>query len=70
MASLPLGRRAGALPSTTLLLRSSGTQHNRLPASRGTPRQINATERKIDRLVYELYDLTDEEIAVVEEAAG
>jgi hypothetical protein len=31
--------------------------------------QIDATDRQIDRLVYELYDLTDEEIAVVEESA-
>ena len=30
-------------------------------------RQIDATDRQIDRLVYELYDLTDEEIAIVEE---
>ena len=29
-------------------------------------RQIEATDREIDRLVYELYGLTDEEIAVVE----
>jgi hypothetical protein len=28
--------------------------------------QINATDRQIDRIVYELYGLTDEEIAVVE----
>jgi len=32
------------------------------------PCQIDATDRQIDRLVYELYDLTDEEIAIVEEA--
>jgi len=31
-------------------------------------RQIEATDRQIDALVYELYDLTDEEIAIVEEA--
>ena len=31
-------------------------------------RQIDATDRQIDRLVYELYELTDEEIAIVEEA--
>jgi len=31
-------------------------------------RQIEATDRQIDRLVYELYDLTEEEIAIVEEA--
>ena len=29
--------------------------------------QIAATDRQIDRLVYDLYGLTDEEIAVVEE---
>jgi len=29
-------------------------------------RQIDATDRQIDRLVYELYDLTDEEIKIVE----
>ena len=30
-------------------------------------RQIDATDRQIDRLVYELYGLTDEEIKIVEE---
>jgi len=30
-------------------------------------RQIDATDRQIDRLVYELYGLTDEEIRIVEE---
>ncbi|HET7273339.1 MAG TPA: hypothetical protein VFI90_19890 [Rubrobacter sp.] len=30
--------------------------------------QIEATDRQIDRLVYELYGLTDEEIRIVEEA--
>jgi len=30
-------------------------------------RQITATDRQIDRLVYELYDLTKEEVAIVEE---
>jgi len=29
-------------------------------------RQIEATDRQIDALVYELYDLTVEEIAIVE----
>ena len=29
-------------------------------------RQIDATDRRIDRLVYELYDLTEEEIGIVE----
>jgi len=30
-------------------------------------RQIDTTDRQIDRLVYELYGLTDEEIRIVEE---
>ncbi len=30
--------------------------------------QISATDKQIDRLVYELYGLTEEEIEVVEEA--
>ena len=28
--------------------------------------QIEATDREIDKLVYSLYDLTDDEIAIVE----
>ncbi len=32
-------------------------------------RQIAATDQAIDELVYELYELTDEEIVIVEGAA-
>jgi type II restriction/modification system DNA methylase subunit YeeA len=32
-------------------------------------RQINATDRQIDNLVYELYELTPEEIVIVEESS-
>jgi hypothetical protein len=32
-------------------------------------RQIDATDKQIDRLVYELYELTEEEIGIVEGAA-
>jgi len=32
-------------------------------------RQLAGTDREIDQLVYELYGLTDEEIAIVEEGA-
>ena len=32
--------------------------------------QIDATDGQIDRLVYELYDLTEEEIEIVEAGAG
>ena len=31
-------------------------------------RQMDATDQQIDRLVYELYDLADEEIRILEEA--
>ena len=31
-------------------------------------RQTDATDKQIDKLVYELYDLTEEEIKIVEEA--
>ncbi len=33
-------------------------------------RRINATDAEIDRLVYELYGLTEEEIAIVEGKSG
>ncbi len=33
-------------------------------------RQIHTTDRQIDKLVYKLYDLTDEEIQIVEVASG
>ena len=33
-------------------------------------RQIAETDREIDALVYELYDLTDEQICLVEEATS
>ena len=33
-------------------------------------RQIGATDRQIDRLVYELYDLTEEEIKIFEQATA
>ncbi|MCX5838248.1 MAG: hypothetical protein NTW71_06960 [Deltaproteobacteria bacterium] len=46
--------------------------HRRLAAARtdheqtNLQRQIDATDRRIDRLVYDLYDLTEEEIRIVE----
>ncbi len=33
-------------------------------------RHIEPTDREIDRLVYELYGLSDEEIRIVEEATA
>lgn len=46
--------------------------HRRLAASRTDheqtrlQRQIDATDRQIDRLVYDLYGLTEEEIRIIE----
>ena len=33
-------------------------------------RQIDATDRQIDRLVYDLYGLTERKIKIVEETSG
>jgi len=50
--------------------------HKRLAAAKTPPdrtalqRQIVATDRQIDRLVYELYGLTEEEIRIVEEGSA
>ena len=39
---------------------------NTPPAKRMVQQQIQATDRQINQLVYELYELTNEEIAIVE----
>ena len=41
----------------------SGSEHERALFKR----QIDATDREIDRLVYELYGLTEDEIEIIEE---
>jgi hypothetical protein len=62
-------------PSTIALVENMLDLHRRLSESKTghekTPlsRQIEATDRQIDNLVYELYGLTVEEIAIVEDAA-
>ena len=45
---------------------SAKTTHERTAQAR----QIEATDGEIDRLVYELYGLSDEEIRIVEEATA
>ena len=45
-------------------LASSGTDHDKTLLAR----RIETTDRQIDRLVYELYGLTEEEIGIVEAA--
>jgi len=47
-------------------LRAAKTPHERAALTR----RIEATDREIDDLVYELYDLSDEEIRIVEEATA
>ena len=47
-------------------LESAGTAHQKTVLER----QIAATDQQIDRLVYELYELTEEEIKIVEEATN
>lgn len=50
--------------------------HKHLPAAKTAhektviQRDIDATDREIDRLVYELYGLTEEEIRIVEEGTS
>ena len=46
-------------------LASAGTDHDRTLLAR----RIEATDRQIDGLVYELYGLTEEEIGIVEAAS-
>ena len=54
------------------LVKSMLALHTQLAAAKSEAqkgviqRQIDATDAEIDRLVYDLYGLTDEEIAVVE----
>lgn len=47
-------------------LQSARTAHEKTVLQR----QIDATDRQINRLVYGLYGLSEEEIAIVEEATG
>ncbi|MDB9539306.1 Eco57I restriction-modification methylase domain-containing protein, partial [Anabaenopsis arnoldii] len=49
-----------------LFLHEQLNQAQTPPAKRRIKQQINATDRQINQLVYELYELTDEEIAIVE----
>jgi hypothetical protein len=57
---------AESMLSLNKQLASANTGHEKTALQR----QIDATDRQIDQLVYELYSLTDEEIAIVETATG
>jgi len=48
-----------------------GSEYAKTPTDKtAIQRQIDATDREIDKLVYELYELTDDEIRIVEEATS
>ena len=61
--------RAGGRPVDRMLALHSKLEEARTDHEKTVlQRQIDATDREIDELVYELYGLTDEEIKIVEEA--
>ena len=56
--------------TTTLALHEKRAAAETAHAKTALERQIQATDRQIDRLVYELYGLTEAEIKIVEEATA
>lgn len=81
VASLPVGRgdmvketdrsrfmRVVSLVSQILKLHKQLATAKTLQDQTMLQRQIDATDRQIDQLIYELYGLTDEEIKIVEAA--
>ncbi len=71
---LPRDRNPGTAGAIQEYVETMLGLHKKLAAAK-TPydtslleRQIDATDRQIDRLVYELYGLTEDEIGVIEEA--
>ena len=58
--------RMVALVETMLDLHKRLSAENNPQVKTALQRQIDATDKQIDRLVYELYELTEEEIAIVE----
>jgi hypothetical protein len=67
-SDLAVSKRVADLVDSIITLHAqlghARTDHERTAAER----QIKATDRQIDKLVYELYGLTDDEIAIVESA--
>ena len=63
-------RRTGFVVRTSVrrrpLKRRLRTRAGGVSRGPGLQRQMAAADRQIDRLVYDLYDLTEEEIAIVE----
>ena len=63
------GRTGGVVRAS--IVASEATDAARMPNPKeAIHRQMDATDRQIDRLVYELYGLTEEEIKIVEEQTG
>ncbi len=60
-----IGELAMSMQAWKVALRAAKTEHEQTVLHR----QIAATDRELDQLVYELYDLTQEEIKVVEGAS-
>ena len=61
---LPHGRGSDQMLDLHKQLSAAKMSHEKTAIQR----QIDATDRRIDRLAYKLYDLTEEEIHIVEEA--
>ncbi len=54
---------------TTILELNKALQNAKTPDEKtALQRQITATDNQIDQLVYELYNLTEQEIKIVEES--
>jgi hypothetical protein len=66
----PSHNRLDALVQQMLDLHKSLAAANTAHEQTALQRQIDATDRQIDQLVYELYGLSDDEIKIVEEATA
>ncbi|MGE0480041.1 MAG: N-6 DNA methylase [Phycisphaerae bacterium] len=64
------GDHLASLVTTILALHKSLAAEKNPQRREGIEREIAATDRRIDELVYQLYGLTDEEIRIVEEATA
>ncbi len=59
-------KKIGSLVSTIISLNNKETSTKTPQEKTALQRQIEATDKQIDQLVYQLYDLTEEEIKIVE----
>jgi hypothetical protein len=65
-----IGKRLSDLGDRIIALNEDRTKAKSPQQKTLLERQLSSTDRQIDQLVYELYGLTGEEIAIVEGAAG